>query len=70
MEAVIPVEAIKVMALVNETELYNNYVPFCANSHCVKDINRLTKVVSGEMNFPVITNREALFVGEGIDRLR
>jgi ribosome-associated toxin RatA of RatAB toxin-antitoxin module len=70
MESIVPVESIKVMALVNETDLYNHYVPFCARSHCVKEINRQTKVVSGEMNFPVISNREALFVGEGIDRLK
>ncbi len=69
MEATIPVEAVKLMALCNETDLYNYYVPFCTRSYPIKTINKCTKVAASEMHFPIIPNREVLFVGEGIDRL-
>lgn len=36
MESTIPVAAIKLLALVNEIELYPKYIPFCRKAYMVK----------------------------------
>jgi hypothetical protein len=69
MESIIDVEAIKLAALINETDLYPQYVPFCTSASCLKHINRSIRIATSMMYFPLIPNRETFFVGEAIDRL-
>lgn len=70
METVIPVNAVRVLALVNEVDLNYLWVPFCRRTYVNKVINRSCKVCTSEMYFPLIPNRETVFIGEGIDRLK
>ncbi|CAD8152751.1 unnamed protein product [Paramecium octaurelia] len=70
METKIPVNAIRVLALVNEMELNHLWVPFCKRSYVNKVLNRACKVCTSEMYFPLIPDRECVFVGEGYDRLQ
>ena len=70
MESIVPVEAIKLTALVNETDLYPKYVPFCKKTILIKELSRSIRVCASHMLFPIIADRETIFVGEGIDRLK
>ncbi|CAD8152982.1 unnamed protein product [Paramecium pentaurelia] len=69
METKIPVNAIRVLALVNEMDLNYLWVPFCKRTYVNKVLNRACKVCTSEMYFPLIPDRECVFVGEGYDRL-
>ena len=69
METEVPVNAVRVLSLVNEADLNHLWVPFCMRTYVNKVINRACKVCTTEMYFPLIPNRETVFVGEGIDRL-
>lgn len=69
METKIPVNAIRVLALVNEMDLNYLWVPFCKRTYVNKVLNRACKVCTSEMYFPIIPDRECVFVGEGYDRL-
>ncbi|CAD8062757.1 unnamed protein product [Paramecium sonneborni] len=70
METKIPVNAIRVLALVNEMDLNYLWVPFCKRTYVNKVLNRACKVCTSEMYFPIIPDRECVFVGEGYDRLQ
>ncbi|CAD8154936.1 unnamed protein product [Paramecium octaurelia] len=70
METKIPVNAIRVLALVNEMDLNYLWVPFCKRTFVNKVLNRACKVCTSEMYFPLIPDRECVFVGEGYDRLQ
>ncbi|CAD8066692.1 unnamed protein product [Paramecium sonneborni] len=70
METQIPVNAIRVLALVNEMDLNYLWVPFCKRTYVNKVLNRACKVCTSEMYFPIIPDRECVFVGEGYDRLQ
>lgn len=69
METKIPVNAIRVLSLVNEVDLNPLWVPFCKRTSVNKILNRACKVCTSEMYFPLIPNRECVFLGEGYDRL-
>lgn len=70
METDIPVSAIRVLALVNEVDLNYLWVPFCKRTYVNKVLSRACKVCTSEMYFPLIPNRECVFVGDGYDRLK
>ncbi|CAD8051731.1 unnamed protein product [Paramecium primaurelia] len=69
MDSVFEANITKLMALINEIELYQNYVPFCVRSSMPKRIGKCCKICDIQVYFPLISDRKAVFVGEGIDRL-
>ncbi|CAD8157601.1 unnamed protein product [Paramecium pentaurelia] len=69
MDSVFEANVTKLMALINEIELYQNYVPFCVRSSMPKRIGKCCKICDIQVYFPLISDRKAVFVGEGIDRL-
>ena len=69
MEAELNADPLNVIALCAEVDLYKHLVPFCDKAFTIKQIDLFTKVASTIMYFPFISDRETLFVGEGIDRL-
>lgn len=70
METDIPVNAVRVLTLVNEVDLNYLWVPFCKRTYVNKVLNRACKVCTSEMYFPIIPDRECVFVGMGFDRLQ
>ncbi|CAD8111055.1 unnamed protein product [Paramecium sonneborni] len=69
MEADIEADCSKLMSLITEVELFSEYVPFCNYATTLKTLSKTQKVCSSQLYFPVISNRETIFLGQGIDRL-
>ncbi|CAK93352.1 unnamed protein product (macronuclear) [Paramecium tetraurelia] len=69
LDSVFEANITKLMALINEIDLYHNYVPFCQRSSMNKQLTKTCKICDIVVYFPFISDRRAVFVGEGIDRL-
>ncbi|CAD8155225.1 unnamed protein product [Paramecium pentaurelia] len=69
LDSVFEANITKLMALINEIDLYQNYVPFCQRSSMNKQLTKTCKICDIIVYFPFISDRRAVFVGEGIDRL-
>ncbi|CAD8068172.1 unnamed protein product [Paramecium sonneborni] len=69
LDSVFEANITKLMALINEIDLYQNYVPFCQRSSMNKQLSKTCKICDIIVYFPFISDRRAVFVGEGIDRL-
>ncbi|CAD8177057.1 unnamed protein product [Paramecium octaurelia] len=69
MEAEVETDCAKLMALITEVELFSEYVPFCNYATTIKLLSKTQKVCVSQLYFPVISNRETVFFGQGIDRL-
>ncbi|CAK86658.1 unnamed protein product (macronuclear) [Paramecium tetraurelia] len=69
MEAEIEADCAKLMSLITEVELFSQYVPFCNHAATLKTLSKTQKVCLSQLYFPVISNRETIFLGQGIDRL-
>ncbi|CAD8080141.1 unnamed protein product [Paramecium primaurelia] len=69
MEAEIEADCAKLMSLITEVELFSEYVPFCNYATTIKTLSKTQKVCMSQLYFPVISNRETVFLGQGIDRL-
>ena len=69
MQAKINANPLYVLALCSEASLYNKLVPFCDKAFTMKQIDLFTIIATTIMYFPFISDRETIFVGEGIDRL-
>ncbi|CAD8067423.1 unnamed protein product [Paramecium sonneborni] len=69
LDSVFEANITKLMALINEIDLYQNYVPFCQRSSMNKQLSKTCKICDILVYFPFISDRRAVFVGEGIDRL-
>lgn len=69
MEAELDVPIRKMIALANEGEYMNEFVPYIDHTNLIKKYTKARKYQYSKLNFPVITDREVYFYGEGFDRL-
>ena len=67
-ETVTPISVTKMIALINEAELISLYVPFLKKADNLKKMDKATKICYSLLNFPVISDREVYYYGEGFDR--
>lgn len=58
------------IALIYETELYTRWLPFCRHSNLIKDEDKCTKITQLIEEVPIVTDREVLLIGMGIDRMK
>ncbi|CAK76300.1 unnamed protein product (macronuclear) [Paramecium tetraurelia] len=68
-ESVMKLPIINACALIYQTELFNNWVPFCKVSKGLKTPGLGHKICYIMMDLPVLSNREAYIRGYGVDKL-
>lgn len=55
--------------MVYETDLFPEWVPFCDDCQNLKTIPKASKIVRIGFSLPIISKREGLMFGQGVDRI-
>jgi len=60
------------LSIVNETDLYHTWMPFCKLSNTIHKISRTKQIILNQFKvpFPFISTRENLWFGHGINALK
>lgn len=64
------INVIHLLSLIYEVEFYPKWFPFCSHSNCISQQGKAKKVVHMVSNFPVISDRDFLVYGFGVNRLK
>jgi hypothetical protein len=64
------INVVHLLSLIYEVEFYPKWFPFCSQSNCVAQLGKAKKVVHMVSHFPVISDRDFLVYGFGVNRLK
>ncbi len=69
-EKEIEINIVHLLSLIYEVEFYTKWFPFCTASNCTLQTGKAKKICHMVSSFPVISNRDFLIYGFGVNRLK
>ncbi len=64
------ISLINFVSLIYETGMYPKWFPFCSNSEILKQPDKAKKLIYMLSNFPIISDRDFLVYGFGVNRIK
>lgn len=69
-EGVLNVPIFNLLALIYEIDLYNTWMPFCSEARVIASLSHTRRVVYQKFNMPVISDRECVLYGYGVNLIK
>ena len=67
--AELDIPALNFLVMIQEPDLFKEFVPFCGKGEEIKRINTNLSVARSVVDIPFLTNRETYFLAKGLNRL-
>lgn len=68
-ETVLDIPLFNLLSLFYETDLFPKIIPFCEDSTPIAQLSRARKMFHMVYNAPILSKRDAIMLGYGIDKL-